>query len=632
MGSSEWVVLELSSQGEDEDPDVLRAALKRAIKGGGADIFIPASTSIVGDSRVVHKLIDNYVFVRRALPDNLYLRLEGTRYVSSVLTVYATGSGTRRIACIKDADIDKMRKQIHVETEQGIEINDEVQVTNGPYKGINGRVIEEIQENDSVQVFIKLRSKQAIVTLPRSFLKFVAKDTSSELPTFAPFRTKITRIREWLEYVRPTLMWSAAGWQPIQRLIAQLGTVSSFGARILQTVEAIRSAQALTLEATGQLFDEVATKAVSLVQMDQYIAKNPKFFGFVSSGNSLDQLNVIRDAVQQKAMEVEWFEGIAQRLAALEDDVTYLERAAEGCKPNMVDNLIIDGHNLAYRIVYAMGNMRTPLTDSEGNPTGLVYGFIKSLGTLRSRYENARITVVWDGSSQYRVKLYEPYKAERRAKRAATGPVIPDKQMARLKAILPMLGVTQAYNSEEEADEVIGSVLARLKGKRNIIVSTDRDFLQLVTYTDLLLVPKVGNSSEVLYDRDQVVTDYKVGPESMVQLRALTGDASDEIPGVPRVPHKVLESLVQTYKTVDAIYNSNLAGITPNQYEKIRTAEDQIRLNTTLMKIRCDIEYTETPPSPDHSAATSALRELNIQPETIGPFFQRSAKGFHKSA
>lgn len=197
----EWVVLELSSQGEEEDPDILRASLSRTLKG--AEIFIPASISIVGESRVVHKLIDNYVFVRRSQPDGYYLKVENTKYVTSVLTV--PSGKVRKISTVRDSDIEKMRRQIHVETEQGIEVDDEVEVMSGAYRGIRGKVIGEIKENDSVQVYIHLRSKQAIVTLPRSFLRFVASEEQPEGPSFAPFLTKAMRIQEWARRASPLL-------------------------------------------------------------------------------------------------------------------------------------------------------------------------------------------------------------------------------------------------------------------------------------------------------------------------------------------------------------------------------------------------------------------------------------------
>lgn len=190
---ADWVVLELTPQGEDEDPEVLRASVSRVLRG--SEIYVPASISVVGDSRITHKLIDNYIFVRRDQPDAYYYRVEGSKYIASVLTVL--NGRVRRVSTVRDEHIEKMRRQIQVETDQGIEVGDEVEIMSGAYKAIRGRVIEEILEKDSVQVFIALRSKQAIITLPRSFLRFVTHDDEGAAQAFSPFRTKYLRITEW---------------------------------------------------------------------------------------------------------------------------------------------------------------------------------------------------------------------------------------------------------------------------------------------------------------------------------------------------------------------------------------------------------------------------------------------------
>jgi 5'-3' exonuclease/transcription antitermination factor NusG len=636
VAAHEWVVLELSPQGEEEDPEALYSAIRRLLKVE-VDIFVPASISNVGESRVVHKLIDNYVFVRRTLPDNAFMRLEGTRFIASVLTINRSTSGnsTRQVTCVKDADIEKMRRQIHVETEQGIEVGDEVQVMSGPYKGINGRVIEEINETDSVQVFIKLRSKQAIVTLPRSFLRFVSKDKdgSAETQTFSPFINKITRIREWISLVRPIALWSSAPWAAVEAQRSKFHQIDrwvSEGSRLFRETQ-----------------DPLAkiTKSFGVVkEMTSFLDREPGFFELLGIGTGLSRVTAVQALLEKRLLEVQWLQDVVQRLETISADVSYVDKAAVECKPNMVENLIVDGHNLAFRILFALGAMKVPMTDAEGNPTSLIFGVLKSLASLKKRFENATVYVVWDGSPQRRIKLFEGYKSERRAKREREAQAQqeqgitpkPDTQMEQLRKVLPLLGVVQAYNVEEETDDVIaGLVRGKLKGQRNVILSTDRDFLQLVTYTDLLLVPKVGNRPETLYDRDKVVEEYGVTPDRMVQLRALLGDTSDNIPpGAPRVPTKVITSLVNAHGTVDAVLSSNLAGLTPNQYEKIRASEAQARLNVQLMTLLPDLPFETVESKPDVTAASEFLGRLGIQADPIlGPFFQKApSHGFMKGS
>jgi DNA polymerase-1 len=672
VATRDWVVLELSPQGEDEDPEVLASALARVFRDKTVEIFIPASVSIVGDSRVIHKLIDNYVFVRRTLPDSAYMRLEGTRYVASVLTVARAldrKTTYREMATVRDVDIDKMRRQIHVETEQGIEVGDEVQVMNGPYKGINGRIIEEIPETDSVQVYIKLRSKEAIVTLPRSFLRFVSKD-QSDLPTFSPFMTKIERIREWSRLVQPILSWVPSGFREVEQAVRDLGNIE-LGLVRLDRVKHIRRQMTLPSDPPPitlllhshqgvQLFggwldrsrklglqvkptpviDKVAEKYGLVHQMGSLIERGPAWFQYLQAAPALATLPALNAQVEAKMLESQWLQDIVQRLNGLARNVGNVE-ALTG-RSDMFENVIIDGHNLAYRVSHALGAMKKPLTDAEGNPTSLVFGFLKSLASLKKRFANASIYVVWDGSPQRRINLFEGYKIKRREKRAAEraangslngASVGPESQMSRLRNILPLLGVTQAFNVEEETDDVIACLVrGKLKGQRNVILSTDQDFLQLVTLTDIVLSPKVGNRQETLYDRDKVVEEYGVTPERMVQLRALLGDDSDEVPGVGgRVPTKVLTALLKNYGSVDEVFASNLSGITAGQYAKIRAAEAQVRLNLNLMQLRDDLSFDEIAPSPDAKIASEVIGGLSIQADSIvEPFFQTASRGFAK--
>lgn len=615
---TEWVVLELTPQGEEEDPEVLRKALSRVIKGG--NVFIPASISIVGDSRVVHKLIDNYVFVKRMFSDSYFLKLENTRYISSILTVSKGGNGVRSIACILEADIEKMRRQIQVETEQGIEIGDEVEIMSGPYRGITGKVIEEIRENDTVQVFIQLRSKEAIITLPRSFLKFVAKNKGDQ-PSFSPFLNKITRIHEWAVRVRPFMLWVPQPIQVVNRRFTQVTQIYDWMGRIKPLVKLLVDplSPSSLLGADGK---PLSQKYQEVSQLNTFIEQAPALFHFPRMPTPQIQ------PLESRYAEVQYLQGVINRVEALQSTVFQIENSIPDWKPTMVQNLVFDGHNLAHRVVNALRAMPHQLTDKDGNPTSLIFGVLKSLAALKKRFEKANLYVVWDGSKQRRASVFSEYKANRPQHNGEIS-----DQMQKLREILPLLGVAQAFNPEEETDDLIACLLHnRLKGCKNLIVSTDRDFLQLVTYTDLLLVPKVGSRQEILYDPDLVVSEYGVSPGKMVHLRSLVGDTSDNFPGVVRVPRKVLASLLNAHGSLEGVYASNLAGITQAQYEKIRAFEKQALLNYQLMLLHDELDCPVTEASPSVTAVTEALTSLDIQPEAIvGPFFHSGpSQGFTK--
>jgi 5'-3' exonuclease/transcription antitermination factor NusG len=617
----DWVVLELTPQGEEEDPEVLRKCLGRMIKGGV--LFIPASISIVGDSRVVHKLIDNYVFVKRAFSDSFFLKLEGTRYISSVLTVCNSINGTRKIACVEDGDIERMRLQIAVETEQGIEVGDRVEVMSGPYKGITGRIVEEIPENDTVQVFISLRSKQALVTLPRSFLRFVAKDQEGrDQPLFSPFFTKIVRIQEWVVRVKPFILWSPLPVAPLVGLYRKVDRMWQWGNRATTLMGYFRNPPSPeTL--LGRDGASLSEKYVQVRQMNNLIERCPPMF----YRYRLPELDP--GTLQKKFEEYQRVQGLLERVEAIQHSVETFEKSIPDWKPTMVQNIIIDGHNLAYRVSNALRAMPTQLADRDGNPTALIFGFLKSLAALKKRFDKANFYVVWDGSKQRRSRVFPGYKANR-------PPHTEDlsDQMSKLRKIITLLGVAQVYNPEEETDDMIACLVRnRLKGNHNVIVSTDRDFLQLVTYTNILLTPKIGNRPETLYDPDKVVAEYGVAPGRMVHLRALTGDDSDNFPKLARVPKKVLASLLNAHGSLEGIFASNLAGITHAQYEKIRAFEKQARLNLQLMTLQDDLECPIVEASPDVESAAEALRLSDIQPDPItSPFFDRTGLGFDKSS
>jgi 5'-3' exonuclease len=155
-----------------------------------------------------------------------------------------------------------------------------------------------------------------------------------------------------------------------------------------------------------------------------------------------------------------------------------------------------------------------------------------------------------------------------------------------------------------------------LSNETNVIFSTDRDLLQLVTPTTSLLTPPAGSRNEVLYDPGIVVKTMGVPPGKVVELRSLYGDTSDNIPGVPRVPKKILRSLIQAHGSVDSVFRSGLAGLTKGQYERLRSAEPQIRINAELMTL-VDVGYTTASPDVDPDNVAQRLRELDIDPSSL---------------
>lgn len=295
----------------------------------------------------------------------------------------------------------------------------------------------------------------------------------------------------------------------------------------------------------------------------------------------------------------------------------------------MVENIVVDGSNLAYRTYHALKAIPEPLVDKQGRPTGLLFGFLRSLAALKKRFPTHQFHVVWDGSKQRRKAQYAEYKANR-----SSADIFSDGQMEAIRQCLPCLGVFQAKNPDEEADDVIASLVrGALRDHKNLIVSTDHDFLQLVTFTTSLLVPKVGPRSEMVYDPDRVMEEYGVPPEKILQLRAMLGDTSDNLPGVPTVPSKLLKGLLKTHGSVQGIFASSMAGLTAKQYEKLRGSKNQVLLNLELMALQ-DVPVSVTEADLNVDRVKETLSSYDINPDIIVEAFISGEvnKGFVKTS
>jgi 5'-3' exonuclease/transcription antitermination factor NusG len=602
---AEWVVLELTPRSEGENPDLLRRSIRNSLKDPLADVFVPAAITQVGEDRVIHYLVDGYVFVRRTADDAVYFRLEGSRFVQSVLTEM---SGKRRkLACVLDGAIERMRSQIRQETDQGIGVGDTVRIISGAYRHIEAKVIEEIPEQEAVQVHVKLRSKESIVTLPRSFLQVIGRTPLSG------FFSRLTQLRKWVRFVKPILLQTdKPSTKGLKKAWLRYSGLDNRLRRMRLLWAFVNSYGGYGSTGLAELRPELA-RVERLTTWGQRL----DFLLHLVRAYYDGQLGERFRALQAKMVEVYWFEDVLERLHNIQQEVEVLaHRIAKRTKNGgvqVVQNLLVDGHNLAFRCLYAPGMAEL---SSEGRPTGMILGFLRSLGSLRKRCPEARLYVTWDGSSQRRKKLFADYKANRpvRVSPSSSGEF---DQIGELRALLPMVGIWQATNPEEEADDVIATLVqGKLKGQHNLIYSSDRDLLALVTETTAMLVPGVGSRKEILYDPAMVATVFGVPPSKLLQLRSFCGDSSDNIPGVPRVPKKVLLALIQAYGSIEGVYNSGLTGLTKGQYERLRLAEPQVRLNVELMS-PVDIPVSVTNPEPDVEGATQRLQGVGINPTPL---------------
>ncbi len=217
--------------------------------------------------------------------------------------------------------------------------------------------------------------------------------------------------------------------------------------------------------------------------------------------------------------------------------------------------MLIDGNSIVNRAFYGV----PLLTNSKGEYTNAVYGFFNIIFKLLDDEKPDYMAVAFDlKAPTFRHKEYEQYKGTRKG--------MPEElasQMPMLKKLLSLLNVKQYSCEGYEADDILGTLSKQAldKGLETIVVSGDRDLLQLATDTLKIKIPKTkGGKTEVEdYYANDVVEKYGVTPKEFIEVKALMGDTSDNIPGVPYIGEKTAVKIIQQFKTVEeAINNADL--------------------------------------------------------------------------
>jgi DNA polymerase-1 len=281
--------------------------------------------------------------------------------------------------------------------------------------------------------------------------------------------------------------------------------------------------------------------------------------------------------------------------------------------------LLVDGHNVAYRAFHAL----PPLTSPDGTPTNAVLGFARVLSSLRDTWAPTHACVAFDGGlPASRTQALAEYKAQR-----APMPETLRPQFDLLRTYLSLSGVAHVRIENEEADDVLATLArsAASLGADVLVVSGDKDLLQIAGNRVALIRPQAPRE--------------RVGPPGVRALLgvdasqvpawlALTGDTSDNIPGVPGIGPKTATALLSRFGSLDGIW-SRIADVTPDRIRNLLVAHRAVvERNLAMMRLRDDL-----PGLPDLSAmawrpvqephlrsflSTLGLRSLlptDIQPE-----------------
>lgn len=268
----------------------------------------------------------------------------------------------------------------------------------------------------------------------------------------------------------------------------------------------------------------------------------------------------------------------------------------------------VDGNSLMHRAFHAIGG----LTDAGGNPTNALYGFTSMLLKVLLDFNPTHLAVAFDlHGPTFRHEAYADYKGTRKPTDDALR-----EQFPRVKQMLREMGIALLEVPRFEADDILGALAARCEaeGLPALLVTGDRDALQLVTERTHVLYTKRGISDTVEFDPETVAAQYGVTPKQFPDLKGLMGDASDNIPGIPGVGEKTAVKLLAEYGTIQSVLDhahEQKGKLRERLTEHRALAETSLWLATISREVPLPVPL-EALALADLSGAPDALREVGF--------------------
>ena len=252
--------------------------------------------------------------------------------------------------------------------------------------------------------------------------------------------------------------------------------------------------------------------------------------------------------------------------------------------------LVIDGNSIVNRAFYGI----RPLTNKEGQPTHAIYGFLTMLKKIEKETQPEAVAIAFDlKTPTFRHKAYSGYKATRKGM-----PPELASQMPLLKELLGLLGYKIVTCEGYEADDILGTFAAACEnsGDECVIATGDRDSLQLVS--DKTSVHLCTNRDDILYTPQKIMEDYGVEPSGLIEIKAIQGDSSDNIPGVAGIGPKGAGDLIKRFHTVEYIYeNLDTLDIKDGVRKKLAASRDNAFLSRMLGEICRTVPIDTNPES-----------------------------------
>jgi len=278
---------------------------------------------------------------------------------------------------------------------------------------------------------------------------------------------------------------------------------------------------------------------------------------------------------------------------------------------DMKNLILIDAHNLAYRMLFGFKTGKQELSSS-GKETSIIYGFVRQILSLMKDYQNSDVIICWDCKSKRRIALTNKakaegliktgYKEERQSLSEADKETL-SVQMAYLKTeILPKLAVCQISVDGYEADDVIFSYVKKYKEHACYIVSSDRDFYQALSMPNVQVIDCINHR---VWTKEKFMEEYGFDPNLYVDYGAFVGEGGggDNIPGVPNCGDKTARKFVKEYGNVEAI-------ISALQKKETRTfREESVLKNLTLLGLSYELKKMDYIELPDYSIQETDVEE-----------------------
>ncbi len=273
--------------------------------------------------------------------------------------------------------------------------------------------------------------------------------------------------------------------------------------------------------------------------------------------------------------------------------------------------VLIDGNSLANRAFYALPS----LTTRDGRRTGAIYGFLTMLFRVLDTEQPDYVVCAFDKSAPtFRHKEFDLYKAHRKA--------MPEElraQMPVLKDVLSAMGIPVVEVEGFEADDVVGTMakMAKDRGVQAVLFTGDRDVLQLVSDKVLAVLTKKGISEVRRFDEDAVRAEFGVNPAQLVDVKALMGDQSDNIPGVPGIGERTALRLIKDYGSLEGIWE-HIDQVSPDRVRKLlkehwESAQLSRRLAAISVDVPLELEITAcTMNTPDTPRLVGLLKDLEF--------------------